>query len=124
MRITLTPNDFQYDWFSGTGAGGQHRNKHQNCLRLTHIETGITVTAQQHRTRTQNKADAYKAMAISLKEHYSPKSIMRDNEEVIRSYKFVNETSVIDHVTGDKISIQSMDDFNLQPILEKKLCKI
>lgn len=37
-----TKDDFDIDWFSGSGAGGQHRNKHQNCVRLKDKETGIT----------------------------------------------------------------------------------
>lgn len=42
----LEDRDFTLEWFSGTGAGGQHRNKHQNSCRLTHIATGVVVTAQ------------------------------------------------------------------------------
>jgi len=33
----IDPDDFKVEWYSGTGAGGQHRNKHQNSVRLTHI---------------------------------------------------------------------------------------
>ena len=46
LIFQATKKDFKLDWFSGSGAGGQHRNKHQNCLRLTHIPSGITVTSQ------------------------------------------------------------------------------
>lgn len=38
-------DEFRLEWFSGTGKGGQHRNKHQNCLRLIHPPTGIIQTA-------------------------------------------------------------------------------
>lgn len=46
-------HDFRIDWFSGSGAGGQHRNKHQNCCRYTHLPTGTVVKAEG-RERTKN----------------------------------------------------------------------
>ena len=57
--FSITDKDFEIDWFSGTGAGGQHRNKHQNCCRLKHKETGIIKTGQSSRTREANKKEAF-----------------------------------------------------------------
>ena len=54
----VTRKDFRVDYFSGTWAGGQYRNKHQNCVRLTHNETGIVTTGQEQRSREQNLRDA------------------------------------------------------------------
>lgn len=45
-EVTFNDKDFRIEWYSGTGAGGQHRNKHQNSCRLTHIPTGMVATAQ------------------------------------------------------------------------------
>mgnify|MGYP001947084490 CR=1 FL=1 len=59
------PADFEHVWYSGTGAGGQHRNKHQNSLRLRHIPTGIVVTAQC-RKRPQSLDAAYRDMNARL----------------------------------------------------------
>jgi len=42
--IHYTKKDFKIDWYSGSGAGGQHRNKHQNCCRIIHIESGFSET--------------------------------------------------------------------------------
>jgi peptide chain release factor 1 len=50
--------DVRTEWFSGTGAGGQHRNKHQNSCRLIHLPTGIVVTSQQ-RKRVRSFATAW-----------------------------------------------------------------
>lgn len=50
-ELHLTKKDFKLEWFSGTGAGGQYRNKHQNCCRITHIESGLTCTGQTQRDR-------------------------------------------------------------------------
>lgn len=54
----LARADLSLQWFSGTGAGGQHRNKHQNSLRLKHLPTGIVVTAQC-RSRENSYAQAH-----------------------------------------------------------------
>lgn len=53
--------DIRVEWFSGTGKGGQHRNKHQNSCRLIHIPTGIVET-RQGRHREPNYKDARKAI--------------------------------------------------------------
>lgn len=79
--------DFDVDWFSGSGAGGQHRNKHQNCVRLTHIESGIVCVGQNSRSRKQNLHEAFKTMADRLVAKYHTKVKPRGtNEEVIRTY--------------------------------------
>jgi protein subunit release factor B len=57
--FSLTKKDFEVQWFSGTGAGGQHRNKHQNCCRLYHPESGVRVTGQSHRDRIANQKEAF-----------------------------------------------------------------
>jgi peptide chain release factor 1 len=53
--------DFRIEWFSGSGAGGQHRNKHQNSCRVHHIPTGLS-EARQGRERTANLRDAKEAL--------------------------------------------------------------
>ena len=59
-------SDFRIEWYSGTvGAGGQHKNKHANSARITHIPTGIVRTAQG-RQRETNKRDAMTALIGEL----------------------------------------------------------
>lgn len=56
-EVTFNDKDFKIEWYSGTGAGGQHRNKHQNSCRLTHIPTGMVATAQcRSRENSLNEA--------------------------------------------------------------------
>lgn len=57
--------DFEVQWFSGTGKGGQHRNKHQNSCRLIHKPTG-TVETRQGRERVSNYNDAKAALLATL----------------------------------------------------------
>lgn len=113
MKISLTPNDFKKEWFSGTGAGGQHRNRHQNCVRLIHIESGLYSTGQNHRSRNQNLKEAYSSLILKLADYYREKYFTTDypkNTEVIRSYK-LEDGLVIDHRTNEKTSIKNLDDF-------------
>ena len=99
--IHLGKKDFKYDWFSGTGAGGQHRNKHQNCLRLTHIESGITVTAQTNRDRPSNERTAFEKIIPMIKSFYHPEvQKQRFNAtQTIRTYH-EPDNRVKDHASG------------------------
>jgi peptide chain release factor 1 len=58
LIFSLTKKDFDLTWFSGSGAGGQHRNKHQNCCRIRHPETGIIVTGQSQLDQQSNLREA------------------------------------------------------------------
>jgi len=58
LLFSITKKDLKLDFFSGTGAGGQHRNKHQNCVRLHHPESGAIATGQSQRDRQSNIREA------------------------------------------------------------------
>lgn len=58
LSHTVGLRDCEVSYFSGTGAGGQHRNKHMNCVRLYHAPSGVRVTAQDHREKRANEIDA------------------------------------------------------------------
>ena len=104
--------DCDIEWFSGSGAGGQHRNKHQNCCRLRHKETGIIESAQC-RTRPQSQEQALEALrkrieSISKSAIYA--EIAKDRKEQvgsgqrgdkIRTIQFQNDCAV-DHRTGKR----------------------
>jgi len=59
LLFSITKKDFTMTWFSGTGAGGQHRNKHQNCCRIKHNESGVIGTGQSNRDRRANQKEAF-----------------------------------------------------------------
>lgn len=89
-----TKKDFKLEWFSGTGAGGQHRNKHQNCCRITHIESGLSTTGQNSRSRTENQRDAFKRLAQKLIAFYSDDEQERNHSDhVVRTYHFERNTA-------------------------------
>ncbi|RPI56457.1 MAG: hypothetical protein EHM49_00245 [Deltaproteobacteria bacterium] len=63
LLFSVTKKDLRIDYYSGTGAGGQYRNKHQNCVRITHSESGVVVTGQSNRDRQSNIREAFKNLA-------------------------------------------------------------
>lgn len=69
--VTLRDSDIRVDTYRGSGPGGQHRNKTDSAIRLTHVPTGIQVTASEERSQHQNRAVAWKR----LKEKLSSPSI-------------------------------------------------
>ena len=56
-----------FDYFSGTGPGGQNRNKKQKCVRLTHVNSGVTVRATEERSKVQNERMALERLASHKK---------------------------------------------------------
>ncbi len=104
--------DFRIEWFSGQGAGGQHRNNSSNCCRLIHIPTGIK-QEQQGRKREQNKRNAFAAITKTLdslaqKEKNSILSKEKKGQvgsgmrgDKIRTYRFQDDM-VVDHQTNRK----------------------
>jgi protein subunit release factor B len=65
--LSVTKKDFVLEWYSGSGAGGQHRNKHQNCCRIKHPESGAEATGTESRSREQNKDAAFRRLVDSSK---------------------------------------------------------
>jgi protein subunit release factor A len=99
--LNLTKKDFKLEWFSGTGSGGQHRNKHQNCCRITHIATGIRATGQNGRDRPTNQRTAFEQLIKRVVAYYKaldeqPREI---STEVVRNYH-AERNEVLDKASG------------------------
>ncbi len=62
LLFSVTKKDFKVDWFSGTGAGGQGRNKLMNSCRLTHIASGAMSTGQSNKSRVANQKEAFRGV--------------------------------------------------------------
>lgn len=110
-RYTLTDDKhFTIEWFSGTGKGGQHRNKKKNSCRVIHKPTGIS-EARQGRKRVSNLRDAKRALLVRLRNSgtdFSHNQIahIRRNQvgsgmrgDKIRTYRF-QDNKVHDHQSG------------------------
>ena len=103
QELHLTKKDFRIEWFSGTGKGGQHRNKHQNCCRIIHNATGLKAQGTESRERTANQRVAFTRLAKLILAHfYSDIPEVRfKTREVIRNYHGVRN-EVYDKASGLK----------------------
>ena len=109
-QIEIKQSDLRIEWYSGTGPGGQHRNKHQNSCRITHIPTGHIATAQtRSRQNSLNEAMASitkKIEGITLARQEYQEAQNRKQQvgsgmrgDKIRTYRFQDDV-VKDHATG------------------------
>lgn len=65
LLFSLTKKDFKVTWYSGKGAGGQHRNKHQNCCRIYHEPSKAMGRGTESKSRQQNQKMAFKRLIES-----------------------------------------------------------
>jgi peptide chain release factor 1 len=120
--FTLDERDLKIEWYSGTGAGGQHRNKHQNSCRLTHTPTGTIVTAQC-RSRENSYAQAYTDLSKKIVENLQSvynSGISEDRRQQvgsgmrgdkIRTYRFQDDR-VQDHRSMNEASVKKIMNGN------------
>lgn len=108
-EIHLTKKDFKLEWFSGQGAGGQHRNKHQNCCRITHIESGLRAQGTECRERVANQRKAFNRLVKLIIAHYSEDNQRQryNAKEVIRNYHGVRN-EVHDKLSGLKLQYKDV----------------
>ena len=107
-ELHLTKKDFKLEWYSGQGAGGQHRNKHENCCRITHIESGLTVNGTETKSRVSNQRTAFNKLAKMVMAYYNDDTKERFNAtDVIRNYHAVRN-EVHDKASGLKQSYKKV----------------
>jgi hypothetical protein len=67
LLFSVTKKDLKIDYFSGKGAGGQHRNRHKNCVRIFHNASGAMATGQSYRERKSNLKEAFHGLVKHTK---------------------------------------------------------
>ena len=114
INVEINPEDLRVDTYRSSGAGGQHVNKTESAIRITHLPTGIVVSCQNERSQIQNRETAMKMLKSKLveiaeREHLEKisdiKGVQKDNAwgSQIRSYVFCPYTMVKDHRTGYEV---------------------
>ena len=120
--LHLTKSDFVVEWFSGTGKGGQHRNKHQNCCRITYPALNLSAQGTSSRSRIDNQRAAFTTLARRIVQYHAIKDApaRRVNSEVIRNYH-AERNEVYDKASGMKLSYkQVVTDANLALLIDAR----
>jgi len=118
IKIEIRPEDLRVDTFRSSGAGGQHVNRTDSAIRMTHLSTGIVVQCQNERSQHKNRASALKQLRARLYEHELAKKRVEDDKveankldinfgSQIRSYVLAPYRLIKDHRT--KLSIGDVD---------------
>jgi peptide chain release factor 2 len=133
IKVDINPDDLRIDYYRSSGAGGQHVNKTDSAVRITHIPTGIVVTCQNERSQHKNKSMAMQVLKARLLDREERESTERLNVlrgeskanewgNQDRSYVFQPYTLVKDHrtgyETGDVIGVMNG---NLDPFMQAYL---
>jgi peptide chain release factor 2 len=133
IEVDIRPDDLRIDTYRAGGAGGQHVNKTDSAVRITHLPTGIVVQCQNERSQHKNKATAMKVLRSRLYEHYQEQreeereKVEKEKKEIawgsqIRSYVFQPYTLVKDHRTKQETgNIQAVMDGAIDPFIESYL---
>jgi peptide chain release factor 2 len=135
VEVDLDEEDLRVDTYRASGAGGQHVNKTDSAVRITHVPTGIVAQSQNERSQAQNKATAMKILRARLLEEEERKqaeelAAERGEQKAaewgsqIRSYTLHPSTRVKDHRTGHEVGdAQRVLDGDLDGFVREYLLK-
>ena len=133
INIEINPADLRVDTYRASGAGGQHINKTESAVRITHIPTGVVVSCQTERSQIQNRDTAMKMLKSKLfeikeREHLERiEDLKGDMKDIawgsqIRSYVFHPYSMAKDHRTGFEVgNVQAVMDGELDGFIDAYL---
>jgi peptide chain release factor 2 len=129
-EVVINPEDLRVDTYRSTGAGGQHVNKTDSAVRITHLPTGVVVTCQNERSQMKNRDTAMKILRARLFQRQREEAAQRREElrgdvmpaefgSQIRNYVLQPYTLVKDVRTGVEVGdVQRVLDGELEPFIE------
>lgn len=133
IEIEIKPEDYRLDTYRAGGAGGQHVNKTDSAVRITHYATGIVVQCQNERSQHMNKDLAFKMLKSKLFEYYEEEREKEHQSNAIakkeitwgsqiRSYVFQPYTMVKDHRTSFQTgNVNSVMDGDIDGFIQSYL---
>jgi peptide chain release factor 2 len=133
VEVDIRPEDLRIDTYRSSGAGGQHVNKTESAIRITHLPTGIVVSCQNERSQISNRETAMKMLKAKLLEIKEQERLEKVSEikgehkdigwgNQIRSYVFNPYSMVKDHRTGVEVgSTQKVMDGDIDIFIDAYL---
>lgn len=116
MREKINKKDFKIIYTKGTGPGGQHKNKTETCVVITHLPTGMQEKCEDTRSKNRNekiamdrllkKIEEAKELEKQEKQNKFRKEQINDNKP-IRTYNF-KRNEVVDHRTGKRANLEKV----------------
>jgi peptide chain release factor 1 len=131
LEVEINPQDVRIDTYSAGGPGGQHVNKTQSAVRLTHVPTNIVVQCQDQRSQTRNRDLAWRWLRAKLYEHFEElkarerRDLRRtqvgtgDRSEKIRTYNF-HDNRITDH-RDPPFSVHNLETFLVQGEMDEMI---
>jgi peptide chain release factor 1 len=132
-EIEIKPSDLQVDTYKASGAGGQHINKTESAIRITHVPTGIVVASQQQRSQQQNREKAMEMLRATLsdrkrrEQEEAVDSLRRsqvgtgERSEKIRTYNYPQDRVTDHRINRSYGNIRGIMDGDLARIAEELL---
>ncbi len=129
LEVNIRPEDLKIDTYRSGGAGGQHVNKTDSAVRITHLPTGLVVACQNERSQTYNRMAAMKLLKAKLidlelrKKEEELAALRGDQKDIawgsqIRSYVFHPYNLVKDHRTGVEVgNVHGVMDGEIDPFI-------
>ena len=129
-EVVIGPDDIRIDTYRSTGAGGQHVNKTDSAVRITHLSTGLVVSVQNERSQIKNREIAMRILRGRLFQRQQEEAALRREElrgdvlpaefgSQIRNYVMQPYTLVKDLRTGVEVgNVQAVLDGEIEPFLE------
>ncbi len=129
MELDIGPDDLRFDYYRAGGRGGQHVNKTESAVRITHLPTGIVSTCQNERSQHSNRETAMRILKSRLlkvreQEHLEQVAAIKGEQREaawgnqIRSYVFQPYSLIKDHRTNLEVgNVQSVMDGDLDQLI-------